>query len=430
MPSQKNISSPIYKNIRCACINGLSQRVVFAKLEAKEKKEIDWCQNKGYWSKTNVNRFPPSDTLYEEQWWKKSQTFCALSVQVLERVKKLRTASQREWGGRQLNMPITYRKAIDFPGSFAELPLKLGYYSWTDCSQRTTNGECKKKEERKRSYSGVRYIVLDTRNNNFANGTMDWVQLGWVYNELRLALANQEVVVVFSHDAPDEIPFVPFDFQAEYQVLVDLLHTFPNVAAVFYGHGHHNENKPPTKLKQFASFQTGSLADFPQVGREVKIYIESCMIAARLDNETKCNPLGTKERKKHFQILIESRFVRPRGDFRQSNGFFVESILRASRRDAEKEEQTKAWRKLFFPFIPKHGKLKAHEWPDEPNSIVDDNEIPILLDSLIHFEDSKELSPDNFFTDDLLCKINRTRLALGLSEIRGARKGRELSTSC
>ena len=51
--------------------------------------------------------------------------------------------------------------------------------------------------------------------------------------------------------------------------------------------------------------------------------------------------------------------------------------------------------KIVFPFIPKHDSLKAHEWPYEPNSIVDENDIPILVDSLIHFEDSKKLIDKN-----------------------------------
>ena len=416
---------PRYEKIRCACKNRLSQRVIFAKNEEKEPKTRRWCQNESFLSDENTTRFFPSDTLYEENWWNKSKTFCALSVQVLERLQNLRKLPQVQGKVRQLNMPITYRKAIDFPGSFAELPLKLGYYSWTDYSEKTKKDECKRNEERGLSCIGVRYIVLDTRNNDFANGTMDWVQLGWVYNELRLALASQEVVIVFSHDAPDEIPFVPFNNQIEYQILVNLLHAFPNVAAVFYGHGHHNENKPSTESKRFASFQTGSLADFPQVGREVEIYVESCLVMAGLVKETKCKELETEKRKAYYQISIQSRFVRPRGDFKKSNGFFLESILRASRRDAEKEDRTKAWRKLLFPFIPKHGSLKAHEWPYEPNSIIDKNGVPIVMNSYVHFDpgDPKKLSPSKFFREGLLCKINNTRLALGLSAIKGTSKG-------
>ena len=465
--SQQKDLPAAQKTIRSVCRTHISPRVKFTNNRQLKGDNFWWDRNKSWWQK-NEERRAKQDTLYEKSWWElennwwenkpktsgiknwwekendwwqDAQILCTLSVHVLKRLNAL----QQPGKTHQLSMPIAYRKAIDFPGKFTQMPIKLGYYSWCDYIDEThnqPNQSCQEKIENPPSFTGVRYLVLDTRNNDSHNGTMDWVQLGWVYNELRAALANHEVVVVFSHDAPDKIPFVPFDFQEEYQTLVDLLHTFPNVAAVFYGHEHHNDNKPPTRFKRFASAQTGSLADFPQVGREVKMYIQHCKDVAQ-DNkdplsETRCDKLDDTGKENHpHRLTIESRFVRPRGDFEQTNGFLVESILRASRRDSEKEDQTKAWRKLLFPFIPKHESLSAHKWPKEnhsphadpydqeesPYGIVDQDDNPVVMFPVIHFfEDSERLSPPTFFKEDLLCQINNTRLVFGLEAIRDAEK--------
>lgn len=361
------------------------------------------------------------ETLFGEHWWKKDiQDFCKLSVQVIDRVKKLNNSSP-------LNIPLAYRKAIDFPGKLSELPIKLGYYSWCEHYKDDDHGKCKGSASHESEVGGVRYIVLDTRNNFYENGTMDWIQLGWVYNELIAALKNKEGVIVFSHDPPDELPVPIWDRHEEYRTLIKMLRTFPNVIAVAYGHKHKNENRPPTQKKRFASFQTGSLADFPQVGREVKIYYKSCKDISAVDKdlfkEKNCNELKTKKGETGFQFRIESRFVRPRGNISESNGFKVEALLRASRRDSEKEEKTTFWRSVI-PFFTKHTPLKAHEWPQKmKNSIVNNNDKPITMFPVIYFGNISDYPPQCFFKNTLfewnfLEKIHNTRKALGLEGIK------------
>ena len=408
---------------------------------------------------------------------KKVYHFCALSVQVLDRLKKLKpfSDSSSEISGEAkfedpLNMPLAYRKAIDFPGSLSELPLRFGYYSWCDYFEPNKSVvNCVQDGKQIKAFSGVRYIVLDTRNDFYKDGTMDWVQLGWVYNELFAALKNKEGVIIFSHDPPDELPGPFFVSHVEYGVLIEMLHAFPNVMAVFYGHDHKNENQPPTEEKHFASFQTGSLADFPQVAREVTIFGRFCGEIREKDNsdvkypktemaeemsEKRCNKLK-EESKKGFQVRIESRFVRPRGDLKEKkNGFLIESILRASRRDSAKEDNTRVWRKALYPIIPKHSPLKGHKWPEGDNSIVEkgkcDNgdgdlvkckEEQVAKDKVeqvakdkvedktitafpvIYFDDDlDEFPPSRFFeivAEGLTEKINNTRKAFCLKAIEG-----------
>lgn len=296
---------------------------------------------------------------------------------------------------KKLKHPLTFRKLIKVPGDTEHTGLKLGYYSWHDPFRAEENAS--------NFPNGIRYIVLDTRSNwndevlfhqLQSKGVIDLIQLGWLYCELEKALKRGECVVIFAHHSPfDMIPkysviplldIVPIERYTT-KILKCMLDKFPNIIAYFYGHAHPGNIEWIKKTKfKFPLIQTGSLIDYPQVGRMVDIYL-------RKPNPEDCNDTGKikKREKKQKQKLnteelrmaeIHWKFVRPKGikDGNVPNGFLLEAILENSLHLAEKDE--KKQRKV------------VKKWEDEI-------EMSCKETVLLNFIDVNSLSKDEIFKD-------------------------------
>ena len=169
-----------------------------------------------------------------------------------------------------------------------------GYYSW-------------------RPTPGTRFIALDTvaeagtivtpTGNFTADGNIDDPQFKWLKGQLEAATAAEELVVLFSHhapesltaDAPDELapPCLlndahghdinpgcdldprnsqPIHLEAD---TVELLHQFPNVIAWVAGHSHINVVDPfpnPSGPGGFWSIRVAAEADWPQQSRLLQVF--------------------------------------------------------------------------------------------------------------------------------------------------------------
>ena len=228
--------------------------------------------------------------------------------------RRLITAGRARAIGARGNayVPMVFSDRIEVPDGVDGGELQLGYYHWDQQLATAVEG-----------LEGVRYIVLDTRNKDFsANGQIGLIQLGWLYNRLADALARRYCVVIFAHHSPgmmekDRWTGSVFD-KATTGILCRMLERFPNVIALFHGHYHWNEAlRWPDENGRIALIQTGSLADFPQVGRKVWIY------AKALGDDC-------------YQAAISWEFVRPRGNF-TSQGEILDSLLSTSQRESLKE---------------------------------------------------------------------------------------------
>jgi len=170
---------------------------------------------------------------------------------------------------------------------------------------------------------GIRYIVLDTRSKDYsANGQIGLIQLGWLYNQLLDSLRQKYCVVVFAHHSPGMMEKSKWTGSIMDKSTTDIyqrmLERFPNIIAYFYGHKHWNEDSVwPDKKGRICLIQTGSLADFPQVGRKVWIY-------------AKANENNT------YEAVISWEFVRPEGN-NSLQGEILESLLSTSQKESLKE---------------------------------------------------------------------------------------------
>jgi 3',5'-cyclic AMP phosphodiesterase CpdA len=168
-----------------------------------------------------------------------------------------------------------------------------GYYSWTPTP-------------------GMRFISVDTvaeggtivtpTGNSTSEGNVDHPQYEWLRGQLQAATAADELVVLFSHHAPESLqadaadelapPCLladphghdvnpgcdldprssqPIHLQAD---LVSLLHQFPNAIAWVAGHSHDNVINPfpaPTG-GGFWSIRVAAEADWPQQSRLLEIF--------------------------------------------------------------------------------------------------------------------------------------------------------------
>jgi metallophosphoesterase (TIGR03767 family) len=169
-----------------------------------------------------------------------------------------------------------------------------GYYSWSPAP-------------------GMRFIVLDTvaeagtivtpTGKSTSDGNLDDPQFKWLRGQLQAATAADELVVLFSHhapeslvaDAPDELappcllpdahghdlnPGCDLDPRSSQPLhleadAVNLLHEFPNAIAWVAGHSHDNLVNPfpnPSGAGGFWSIRVAAEADWPQQSRLLQVF--------------------------------------------------------------------------------------------------------------------------------------------------------------
>ena len=169
-----------------------------------------------------------------------------------------------------------------------------GYYSWSPTP-------------------GMRFVAVDTvaeagtiltpTGNSTSDGNIDDPQFKWLRGQLEAATAADELVVLFSHHAPESLtadaadelaPLClindghghdinpgcdldprnsqPIHLQAD---AVNLLHEFPNAIAWVAGHSHDNVVNPfpnPSGPGGFWSIRVAAEADWPQQSRLLEIF--------------------------------------------------------------------------------------------------------------------------------------------------------------
>jgi metallophosphoesterase (TIGR03767 family) len=169
-----------------------------------------------------------------------------------------------------------------------------GYYSWSPAP-------------------GMRFIALDTvaeagtiltpTGSSTSDGNVDDPQFQWLKGQLQAATAADQLVVVFSHhapeslvaDAPDELappcllpdahghdvnPGCDLDPRSSQPIhletdLVALLHEFPNAIAWVAGHSHDNVVNAfpdPSGPGGFWSIRVAAEADWPQQSRLLEVF--------------------------------------------------------------------------------------------------------------------------------------------------------------
>ena len=169
-----------------------------------------------------------------------------------------------------------------------------GYYAWSPAP-------------------GMRFIALDTvaeagtiltpTGKSTSDGNIDDPQFKWLRGQLEAATAADQLVVLFSHhapeslvaDAPDELappctvndshghdlnpgcdldPRLSFPIHLEADA-VNLLHEFPNVIAWVAGHSHDNvvdAFPDPSGTGGFWSIRVAAEADWPQQSRLLEVF--------------------------------------------------------------------------------------------------------------------------------------------------------------
>jgi metallophosphoesterase (TIGR03767 family) len=170
-----------------------------------------------------------------------------------------------------------------------------GYYSWSPTP-------------------GMRFITLDTvaeagtilapDGSSTADGNIDNPQFEWLRGQLQAATAAKQLVVIFSHHAPesltanipDEVALPCFDFQPSLGHYVNagcdldprlsfpihleadavaLLHEYPDVIAWVAGHSHENKVDAfpaPSGKGGFWSIRVAAEADWPQQSRLLQVF--------------------------------------------------------------------------------------------------------------------------------------------------------------
>jgi hypothetical protein len=216
--------------------------------------------------------------------------------------------------------PGKFRGAVRTPSQADRHGLQCGYYAW---------------RQPVAGVGGVRHIrciVLDTRSPRGFLGRVDVAQLGWLYRELADSLAAREPVLLFAHHPPRQI----FGNLGNRRALGRVLEGFPHIVAYFYGHVHRNrealpdpaddaqtgaEEPPQQGRGRFALIGTGSLAGFPQTGRQVELF----MPRSAPDAGAPGAPMT---------VVLRWRHVRPHGDTSRPGGAALQSALDASQRGA------------------------------------------------------------------------------------------------
>ncbi len=160
---------------------------------------------------------------------------------------------------------------------------------------------------------GMRFVALDTvaeagtivtpTGNTTADGNIDDPQFKWLRGQLEAATAADELVVLFSHHAPESLtadaadelappcllndahghdinPGCDLDPRSSQPIhleadLVGLLHEFPNAIAWVAGHSHDNVVNPfpaPSGPGGFWSIRVAAEADWPQQSRLLEVF--------------------------------------------------------------------------------------------------------------------------------------------------------------
>jgi metallophosphoesterase (TIGR03767 family) len=159
---------------------------------------------------------------------------------------------------------------------------------------------------------GTRFIALDTvaeagtivtpTGNFTADGNIDDPQFKWLRGQLEAATAADELVVLFSHHAPESLtadaadelaplclindahghdinPGCDLDPRSSQPIhleadMVSLLHEFPNAIAWVSGHSHDNivNPFPAAGGSGFWSIRVAAEADWPQQGRLLEVF--------------------------------------------------------------------------------------------------------------------------------------------------------------
>lgn len=160
---------------------------------------------------------------------------------------------------------------------------------------------------------GMRFVALDTvaeagtivtpTGHFTSDGNVDDPQFKWLRGQLEAATAADQLVVIFSHhapeslvaDAPDELaPFCLFADSHGHDInpgcdldprnsqpihleadLVNLLHEFPHAIAWVAGHSHDNVVNPypsPAGPAGFWSIRVAAEADWPQQSRLLEVF--------------------------------------------------------------------------------------------------------------------------------------------------------------
>ena len=169
-----------------------------------------------------------------------------------------------------------------------------GYYSWSPTP-------------------GMRFIAVDTvaeggtivtpTGSSTSDGNIDDPQFKWLKGQLEAATAADELVVIFSHHAPESLTADAADELAPFCLLADahghdinpgcdldprnsqpihlqadavsLLHQFPNAIAWVAGHSHDNVVNPfpnPSGKGGFWSIRVAAEADWPQQSRLLEVF--------------------------------------------------------------------------------------------------------------------------------------------------------------
>lgn len=170
-----------------------------------------------------------------------------------------------------------------------------GYYSWSPSP-------------------GMRFIALDTvaeagtiltpTGKSTSDGNIDDPQFKWLRGQLQAATAANQLVVIFSHHAPESLvadaadelappcllfqPSLGHDINAGCDLdprssqpihleadAVNLLHEFPNAIAWVAGHSHDNIVDPfpdPSGPDGFWSIRVAAEADWPQQSRLLQVF--------------------------------------------------------------------------------------------------------------------------------------------------------------
>jgi hypothetical protein len=342
--------------------------------------------NKRHWDEFKAQSYWPESKKHEAivRWLddikdaaKRRQELRNLGLKVAE--EKRQESGEPDSGNvpeELLTIPVAFREAIQTTSEGDRAGPPCGYYSWT------VDGE--------KVRTSVRYIVLDTRSNVYADGRMGDVQLGWLCKELVEANKLEQFVVIFAHHAPDRFCF----WEPNRSAFHNVLGSFPNIIAYFYGHEHWNEDRHPRAscgkdvtphgFGNFLLSQTASVNDFPQTAREVWIY----------------------ERKHDSQVEVTLwwRHVRPKPDEDRVEGRLLDACLRVSRRGAKKDrndqhfgirpiDSIKDWEKKHL----RRGQAKVYPRFLEPTS--------------------KALDPEWLLGPERVEKINNRRDALGLTQV-------------
>jgi 3',5'-cyclic AMP phosphodiesterase CpdA len=280
-------------------------------------------------SSASITSCQPTER-HDAVWWNKARRWLGKIRETQETIGRYRRGKLDQ---TTLEEPLVFRDAIKVGGPGDKLGLHLGYYSWQEAAP-----------DRFRNFadlSGLRYIVLDTRSVWYQSGQLDLVQLGWLYNEVSEAMRWHEGVVLFAHHAPSS--FETFYNSRETRIFRRILDQFPNIVGYFFGHGHVNHESSWTPVpkrirrqRRFALVQTGSLADFPQVGRRVNISAEDAAPGSPCEGGIEAN--------------IDWAFVRPDVEKSDPTGIRLAAVLKASQKDSEKEMRASARSRKFFHY--------------------------------------------------------------------------------